>query len=312
MAFKKLNLGAFGIALTANEYEAGLHFSMGGSFWRSFARGIKEKRGSPRAEAAVTQDLAAPAQPTPQANLTAEQAALAARADRIGWYHTIDLGDGVKSKGRFDHAPILAEYKLPESFAGMRVLDVATFDGYWAFEFEKRGAKEVYALDLEGPGDLDWPPKARAAITPEQLAMRFGEGFALAKERRGSKVQRVVCNIYELTPERFGTFDVVHSGDVLLHLNSPVKALQNMARVCTNYALISDVYFPELDQMGQRKLLEYMGGRDNPTWWRISLSALEEMILDAGFSRVERLNTFSYGYRATPGKWQHAVFKAYK
>lgn len=105
---------------------------------------------------------------------------------------------------------------------------------------------------------------------------------------------------------------VVHSGDLLLHLNSPVKALQNMAQVCSDYALISDVYFPDLDHIGSRRLEEYWGGRDGPTWWRIGLRALEEMVLDAGFSRVERLSTFTYGYRAKPGKWHHAVLKAYK
>ena len=307
MAFKKFSLGAFGVALTANEYEAGLHLSMGGAFWKKFARRVKEKRVAAAAAALRAGGVAA-AQP----GRTPEEAALIERAGKIEWYHTIDLGNGIRTQGRFDHAPILAEYQLPETFAGMRVLDVATFDGFWAFEFEKRGAKEVYALDLDSSRSLDWPPKRLASFTPEELAKPYGGGFALAKEALGSKVQRIVCNVYDLDPERFGFFDVVHSGDVLLHLNSPVKALQNIARVCTNYALISDVYFPELDQMGGRKLCEYMGGRDNPTWWRMSLASLEAMILDAGFSRIERLSTFTYGYRAVSGRWQHAVIKAFK
>ena len=243
---------------------------------------------------------------------TPARAELIRRINRVNWYHTFDFGNGVRTPGVFDHTPILDQYKLPKRFDGKRVLDIATFDGFWAFEFEKRGAREVFALDLEGPRDLDWPPKRLAEATEEETSVRFGEGFAIAKEQFGSSVTRVVCNVYDLRPELFGLFDVVHSGDLLLHLNSPIKALQNMARVCTEYALISDVYFPDLDYVGSRPLLEYMGGREATTWWKIGFRALQEMILDAGFSRVEVLSNFSYGYRALPGRMQHAVLKAYK
>jgi tRNA (mo5U34)-methyltransferase len=310
VAIKRIGLGGFGISITASEHEAGLHFSVGGSLWERFARGLKNRRnGAPAAMPAAS--LAADSEPT-EGDSSPATAELVRRIKRVIWYHTFDFGNGVRTPGAFDHTPILDQYKLPPRFDGKRVLDVATFDGFWAFEFEKRGAREVFALDLEGPRDLDWPPKRLAEATEEEKSVRFGQGFAIAKEQLGSSVTRVVCNVYDLRPELFGLFDVVHSGDLLLHLNSPIKALQNMARVCTEYALISDVYFPDLDHAGSRPLLEYMGGRDAPTWWKIGFRALQEMILDAGFSRVEVLSRFSYGYRTLPGRMQHAVFKAYK
>jgi hypothetical protein len=151
-----------------------------------------------------------------------------------------------------------------------------------------------------------------AQATPAQLAHRFGRGFELAKRELKSQVQRVACNVYDLTPEKFGCFDIVHAGDFLLHLNSPVRALQNMARVCTEYALISDVYFPELEHFGETALMEYRGGRDDVTWWRFSLAALKQMVLDAGFSRVEVLTTFKYGQRNMPQNMNHAVLRAWK
>ncbi len=309
MAIKRIGLGGFGISLTASEHEAGLHFSLGGSLWERIARGLKGRRnGVPATPAGPSSKDAAPA--AGDGTPAAEE--LLCRIERVDWYHTFDFGHGIRTPGAFDHSPILDQYKLPARFDGKRVLDVATFDGFWAFEFEKRGAREVVALDLDGPKDLDWPPKRLAAATDAEKAVRFGAGFAIAKEQFRSSVNRVVCNVYDLRPELFGMFDVVHSGDLLLHLNSPIKALQNMARVCTDYALVSDVYFPDLDYVGSRPLLEYMGGRDAPTWWKIGFRALQEMILDAGFSRVEVLSTFSYGYRALPGRMQHAVFKAYK
>ena len=48
MAFKRLNLGPLGISVTANEHAAGLHVSFGGSTWRDFARGVKERRAKGR------------------------------------------------------------------------------------------------------------------------------------------------------------------------------------------------------------------------------------------------------------------------
>ena len=310
MAIKRLGMGGFGISLTASEHEVGLHISLGGQLWERFARTLKRRRQPPLTH--PPRSDCAREVPAHDANDTSPTAELVRRINRVNWYHTFDFGNGIRTPGAFDHSKILDRYRLPERLSGKRILDVATYDGFWAFEFERRGAREVFALDVDGLKDLDWPPRRLAAATDEEKAIRFGEGFAIAKEQFGSSVQRVVCNVYDLKPELFGVFDIVHSGDLLLHLNSPVRALQNIARVCTEYALISDVYFPDLDHVGSRQLLEYMGGRDAPTWWKFGFRALKEIILDAGFSRVEVLSTFSYGYRVSPGRMQHAVLKAYK
>jgi tRNA (mo5U34)-methyltransferase len=299
MAIRKIGVGGVQLAVTASPHGAGLHLSVGGRWWQRLAARMGARGGT------------APAEPPPAKAPTAPGDELARRVGGVNWYHTLDLGDGVKTPGVFDHAPILHLYRFPERLDGLRVLDIATYDGYWAFEFERRGAREVLAMDLEGPAHLDWPPRLGGAI-PGGQPERFGLGFEIARERLGSSVRRVACNVYDLRPETFGTFDVVHAGDLLLHLNSPVRALQNMARVSTGYALVSEPYFPDLDCMGSRPLLEYRGGGDIPTWWKIGLNALKEMVLDAGFSRIEVLNTFHYGYRATPGRMSHAVIQAFK
>ena len=301
MAIRKIGLGGVQVSVTAGPHEAGLHFSVGGRWWQ---RLMARMAGG---DAALRSGTPA-ASPAPG---TGEPDGLQQRVNGINWYHTLDLGNGVRTPGAFDHAPILDLYRIPARLDGLRVLDIATYDGFWAFEFERRGAREVLAMDLEGPAHLDWPPR-RAGVVPEGQPERFGLGFEIAREELRSSVRRVVCNVYDLRPETFGHFDVVHAGDLLLHLNSPVRALQNMARVCTGYALISEPYFPDLDCMGTRPLVEYRGGGDVPTWWRIGLNALKEMVRDAGFSRIEVLNTFQYGYRATPGRMSHAVIQAFR
>src|ERR687885_775685 len=91
-----------------------------------------------------------------------ETSDLQAEVERYPWYHTLELGDGVVTKGMFDHRPVLDRYPLPADLSGMRCLDVATMDGFWAFEMEKRGAASVTAIDLDRPDELDWPASLRA------------------------------------------------------------------------------------------------------------------------------------------------------
>src|SRR5436305_1624256 len=115
----------------------------------------------------------------------------------IEWYHTIDLGNGIVTPGAFDHRPYLHYFGLPERFDGKRVLDVATFDGFWAFEFEKRGAAEVVAIDLDHYSDVDLPSRTRKRLKAEQLTRPLGTGFSLAHQALGSKVRRVPLSVYD-------------------------------------------------------------------------------------------------------------------
>ena len=229
------------------------------------------------------------------------------RIDAIEWYHTIEVMEGVVTPGAFDLRPYLPEYGLPASLAGQRVLDVASFDGFWAFEFEKRGAREVVAMDIESFAECDFPPKVRAAMRPEQLELRkTKEGFDLVRQVRQSNVKLEYCNVYDLSPRRLGMFDFVFSSDLLLHLRDPAKALQNIRSVTSGCAYIADCFVPNLPG----KTVHYEGGKVHSTWWLFGFRALEQMILDAGFSKVELVKKFKNGGRGQkPWIW-HAVFRA--
>jgi tRNA (mo5U34)-methyltransferase len=307
MAGGKIGIAGFEVSAFANARGAGFSLGYGGDAWQRLVPLLRKGAGG----AVPAPEPIPPLPGTPQEQ-SAEAQSLQARVDSTGWYHTLDLGHGVRTPGQFDHSEFLPLYQLPESVEGLRVLDVAAFDGFWAFEFERRGAGEVIALDLDSPIELDFPPKILAQATQEQRDLKFGRGFAIAKEALKSQVQRVACSVYDLEPAKFGMFDIVHAGDFLLHLNSPVRALQRMASVCRGYALISEVYAPELDRPGADRLVEYRGGAVDVTWWRFSLSALQQMVLDAGFSRVEVHARFKYGPRNGARNMHHVVFKAFK
>lgn len=237
---------------------------------------------------------------------------LAHRVAGIEWYHTIELAPGLVTPGVVDHRPILHQYRLPERMDGMRVLDVATFDGYWAFEFERRGAAEVVAIDVPSFGDVDLPPRRRAAHSPEELAVAMGQGFDVARLALNSNVRRERINVYDLSPDQLGTFDLVHIGDVLLHLRDPLRALWNVRRMTRKggIAIVSDVFNPDLDRHEETPLIEYNRGRGDTIWWRFGANTLRKMLQDAGFDRVEELARFRYAGTNNLSRTSHVVFRA--
>src|SRR5437764_13176122 len=86
---------------------------------------------------------------------TAPADARAAIARAPSWYHTIEVAPGVVTPGAFDLRPIVDELPWPD-VRGRRCLDVGTYDGFLAFELERRGAAEVVAVDLPGHEHWDW------------------------------------------------------------------------------------------------------------------------------------------------------------
>src|SRR3712207_3487101 len=140
----------------------------------------------------------------------------------------MELAPGEVMPGWFDLRPYVERYGLPERLDGLRVLEVGTWDGFWAFEMEKRGAAEVVALDLDDERDLDWPPRRRPTTFPEH---KRGQGFEIASRLLDSKVQRVVQSVYFATPEELGTFDLVFCGSVLVHLRDPLLAPGRIANL---------------------------------------------------------------------------------
>src|SRR4051812_19054229 len=144
------------------------------------------------------------------------------------WYHVLELPDGTTTNGWFDLRPYVGRYGLPDDMTGMRALDIGTWDGFWAFEMERRGAT-VVALDVDDERRLDYPPRRRPATFSDRPR---GEGFRMAKELLGSSVERVDLSIYDATPEELGTFDLVFCGVVLLHLRDQLLALERIAGLC--------------------------------------------------------------------------------
>jgi tRNA (mo5U34)-methyltransferase len=230
---------------------------------------------------------------------------LAAAVGKIPWYHTIELPGGVSTPGYYDHRQLVPHYGLPDDLHGKRVLDIGTWDGFWAFEFERRGA-DVTAVDLERLTQVDLPPPIRQAVNDAKLDQTYGSGFEIARRALGSKVKRIQGSVYELDPAKLGTFDLVHFADVALHLERPLEAFRRIRSVTAGSAMIVDAFHHDLDDDPNRRLTEYLGGWSDVQWWIPSLNTFAQMILDAGFSDVRVQTVYRLNPRvvARPGLWR--------
>ena len=161
------------------------------------------------------------------------------RVAALDWYHTLELAPGLETPGWFDLRPYVGEYGLPERMDGMRVLEVGTWDGFWAFELERRGA----AGRGLGPGRRTRSGLAAAAAAGTwSRDARAATGFRLAHEALGSGVERLNLSVYDATPEEIGTFDLVFCGSVLIHLRDQFLALERIASVCTGTFVSAEEY----------------------------------------------------------------------
>src|SRR5438046_173367 len=207
------------------------------------------------------------------------------RINARSWYHSIEIEPGLVTPGMHplpELQQVLARVGFPESLAGLSVLDIGAYDGFFTFEAERRGAKRVVAYDLM-PADYF--------------------GFSTARELLGSRAEYVQGSVYDLEPETAGTFDVVLFLGVLYHLRYPLLALDRIRRVCEGHLLLETHFldnFVLLDG-GRVTTLEAMDARlpdiplyrfyrtdelngDVSNWFAPNRRAIEDGLWSAGFA----------------------------
>jgi tRNA (mo5U34)-methyltransferase len=205
------------------------------------------------------------------------------------WYHTIDLGEGVVTPGWFDLRPVVERMPWPD-VRGKRCLDVGTWDGFLAFELERRGAAEVVAADVSDPAEWDWPLRTRALgprVVAAMATERTGTGFEIARRALGSAVERIEVSIYDLDPSRLGAFDVVVCGSLLIHLRDPVAAVEAVRSVCRDTFLSAEHVSLRLGILHPRAPVAMFGAGDLGRWW-VPNAAGHRRLVEAGGFEVTR------------------------
>ena len=218
----------------------------------------------------------------------ADPDALQRQLDELLWYHSIDVAPSVSTKGWFDLRHALPLLPFPD-LRGKRCLDIGTWDGFYAYEMERRGAREVIAVDVPDLADVDYPPEVRAdaSFDPSLTdAQPRSAGFKLLNRLLDSKVQWRAGNIYDLDPAELGTFDFVVVGSLLIHLRDPVRALDAVRKVTSGSFLSVDYVHPPVDLLARRRrpLFQLRGEGSDFQWWLASDAGLRQLLHVGGFA----------------------------
>ena len=205
------------------------------------------------------------------------------------WYHKIDLGQGVITPG-LNIDPLwdmIRKTRNKINYEGKKVIDIASFDGMWAFEAEKLGAELVVATDVY---------------------FETFKNFLFCKEVLNSKV----IPYYNVSPydlwnrmdvflqENWGVqrpyerlFDIVQHLGLLYHLRDPMLTLSQARSVIKSggYLLIETAVV-----VNENASLMLFNGippdnqriyPDTTTWWAPTLPCLKEMLKASLFEPIE-------------------------
>jgi tRNA (mo5U34)-methyltransferase len=172
------------------------------------------------------------------------------------WFHSIDLGHGVVTNGHKPPATLAQELEavgLPEDLTGMSVLDIGGWDGWFAFEAERRGAGRVAVLDhymwaIDVPaqqaywrrcmdeGTTPLPYHETDLWHPDTMPGR--RGFDVAREALDSKVEAIAVDFMTADLAAIGVWDLVLYLGVLYHIEDPMAALRRVGAVTGRRAVI--------------------------------------------------------------------------
>lgn len=136
------------------------------------------------------------------------------KINALDWWHVIEFPDGTVTSGKCDYREERhrRRFQLPDDLSGKIVLDLGTFDGYWAIEAKRRGAS-VLAADR-------WEPILETA----RLALgAYGIDYLCLGD-----LNYPLSDKFE---SLFGGFDIVLFYGILYHLKNPYQGFENAARL---------------------------------------------------------------------------------
>jgi len=215
--------------------------------------------------------------------------------DKITWRQKLDLGNGIITPGIISPNWKLKFIDMPEDLTGKTVLDIGAWDGAFSFEAEKRGAKRVLATDKD-VWEGRWPKEERVSSGKDNYSK---VGFEFVRKVLNSKVEDKTIDVYDLSPETVGIFDVVLFMGVLYHLRHPLLALDKISSVTKEMLILetaTDMLNVNRPAMGFYPTSEFGG----PTgWFGPNPDAVEAMLKNVGFKKVVQVGSTKIKYRTT-------------
>jgi tRNA (mo5U34)-methyltransferase len=203
------------------------------------------------------------------------------------WFHTFALNraEGIYTPGAArDHRYRVRA--LPGDFSGMSVLDVGTFDGFYAFLAEARGAERVVAVDNE---------QYRAWVEARWgIRLEGGEGFRAIRRLLGSRVEYRRLDAFEL--DRLEVlFQFVYCCGILHRVENPLGLLRVLRRrLAEGGRVLVETYGVERGRRDEASIHVAAQGevyaRDEFVYWGFSEGSLGRLGRLAGFASWEVLD----------------------
>lgn len=215
------------------------------------------------------------------------------QVDSMTWMHSIDLGNGLKSKGKWgDHTKAIWNAVDKVDFRGKKVLDIGCCDGLWSFEAEKRGAREIYAID-----DLSQRSFVGTRNSAEHVTYRKPDPtFQFASSLLRSKAKYFPdVSVYDLKEKLAANdFDVVIFCGVYYHLRHPLLALSKIRSIMKTGATIIVEGVAITNE--PKCFAEYYYGErfipDDPTcWWVPTVPCLKQWVEGSFFKVLSEENS---------------------
>lgn len=132
-----------------------------------------------------------------------------------------------------------------------------------------------------------------------------GTGFPVAAKLLGSRIPYVQDNLYNVTPEKYGRFDLVLFLGVLYHLPDPMRALSLLRQVCARSLLLETLVIDEKaflpkgrrtsPRLANIPLMQFFPGpscnSDATNYWGPNVRCVEAMLEENNFRVIAHKQT---------------------
>lgn len=225
-----------------------------------------------------------------QRALADERAALT-RSD-CRFYHSVELPDGEVVAGPWDLRGREHQYLGNVDLGGRRVLEFGPATGALTYFMEGAGAEVVsfdvgYDLSIDlhpAPGNVD---TRKLRLDHAQMINETQNSWWYLHRAYASSARMVYGDIYAL-PGDLGEYDVSVFAAILLHLRSPVAALEQAARRTRDTIVVTEPWAFGRESMHENIMKIFPFGEAGrwTVWWSISAGAVVQMLDTMGFRDV--------------------------
>jgi hypothetical protein len=215
------------------------------------------------------------------------------------FYHAFDLPGIGEVGGGWDLRETIDAHLGHGSLEGLTFLDLGTASGFVSFAAERRGAR-VISYDVGDPRkELHYLPLVQSDERRNQVLDQMERGvermkrsYWLAHRLLGSEAKAYYGDLYRLS-ELLYPVDVVHLGQILVHLRDPLGALTGAARLARKRLVIVSKTLPTEEPIA--RLLANAKMERGRSWWRFSIGFYRNFLEILGFEiedvEVERVRS---------------------